>query len=228
MLPVKKCRLTFTSMKLQVEKFTFNPFQENSYVLYSESGDAVIIDPGCYEREEELALSAFISEKQLNVLAILGTHAHIDHILGNDFAKRTYDAPYYLHQDDLEILQAGHIFANLYGFNGFKRSPDPDYYFTDGETVEFGSIQLKVMHTPGHAPGHVVFYNADNQLLINGDVLFRGSFGRVDLPGGNIEQLKHSICEVLFKLPDDTVVYSGHGPETFIGIEKKSNPILHY
>ncbi len=215
-------------MQLQIEVFTFNAFQENSYVLWDEDKTAVIIDPGCYSKNEKDELRTFIEAEELNVVALLNTHAHIDHVLGNAFVKSTFNVPYYLHADDLKVLKAVEGYAHLYGFEGYELSPEPDFFLEDNQTLTFGKMVFQVMHTPGHAPGHVVFYHKESGSLINGDVLFRGSFGRVDLPGGNIDILKSSIFNRLFTLPEETQVYCGHGPSTTIGIEKKTNYILQF
>ena len=159
--------------------------------------------------------------------ALLNTHAHIDHVLGNSFIQENFNLDYYLHEEDLKTLNAVPNYAHLYGFQGYKVSPQPTTILKGGEKLVFGDIELDVYFTPGHAPGHVVFYNKENKFVINGDVLFRGSYGRVDLPGGSMEILKKTIAEVMFKLPDDTIVYCGHGPSTTIGVEKRSNHILH-
>lgn len=212
-------------MALNIQIFTFNPFQENTYVVYDDK-NCVIIDPGCYEKEEEDALVNFIEEKELTPLALLGTHAHIDHVLGNQFVLDKYDIPYYLHNDDLVTLNAVPNYAHLYGFPGYKTSPLPTTILKGGETLTFGNISLEVFHTPGHAPGHVVYYNKEHNFVINGDVLFKGSYGRVDLPGGSMDVLKKTIAEIMFQLPDNTTVFCGHGPSTTIETEKRSNYIL--
>lgn len=214
-------------MAVHIEVFTFNPFQENTYVLYDDKKNCVIIDPGCYEKEEEQALLNFIKSNDLAPSALLNTHAHIDHVLGNSFILDNYSIDHYLHNDDLTTLKAVPNYAHLYGFAGYKVSPLPTKILKGGEKLVFGEIELDVIFTPGHAPGHVVFYNKENNFVINGDVLFRGSYGRVDLPGGSLEVLKKSITEKMFTLPDNTAVYCGHGPATSIGVEKKSNYILH-
>jgi glyoxylase-like metal-dependent hydrolase (beta-lactamase superfamily II) len=215
-------------MKIKVDVFTFNQFQENTYILSDEKNNCVIIDPGCYERNEQQQLLQFISDSKLTPLALLNTHAHIDHILGNAFVLRNFEIDHYLHIEDLTTLRAVESYAHVYGFQGYEISPEPSHIIQGGETLQFGDIQLNVFFTPGHAPGHVVFYNAENKFVINGDVLFNGSFGRVDLPGGDIEILKKSIHEMMFQLPEDTVVYCGHGPSTTIGKEKRSNYILNF
>ena len=215
-------------MKIFIETFTFNGFQENTVVLYDALKNCVIIDPGCYTREEQQALLGFISANDLKPVALLNTHAHIDHVLGNAFVQRTYNIPYYLHKSDLPTLNSVSNYAHLYGFEGYEVSPEPTHYLEDQQQLVFGGIELNVLFTPGHAPGHVVFYNQENQFVINGDVLFNGSFGRVDLPGGDITILKESIFNTLFKLPEDTIVYCGHGPTTTIGKEKKTNYIYNF
>lgn len=215
-------------MKMNVQPFTFNGFQENTYVVYSEAGDAVIIDPGCYEKQEEELLSQFIEDNQLTVHALLNTHAHIDHVLGNAFVMKKFGVDLYLHQDDCVTLASVQNYAHVYGFEHYTPSPEATKLLKGGETLEFGTLSFDVFFTPGHAPGHVVFYNAENKFVINGDVLFNGSFGRVDLPGGDLDILKKSIIETMFQLPEDTTVYCGHGPATTIGKEKATNYILQF
>ena len=213
-------------MALQIDIFTFNPFQENTYIISDDQKNCVIIDPGCYEEHEEEALLTFINKRQLKPLALLNTHAHIDHVLGNSFVLDKFKIDHYLHSEDLITLNSVPKYAHLYGFAGYKPSPQPNKILKGGEKLIFGEIELDVFFTPGHAPGHVVFYNAENNFVINGDVLFRGSYGRVDLPGGSMEVLKKTITEIMFHLPEETVVHCGHGPSTTIGIEKRTNYIL--
>ena len=215
-------------MGVKVHLFQFNPFQENTFVVYDQEKNCVIIDPGCYERHEEEVLFSFIEENKLKPIALLNTHAHIDHILGNAAVKSKYDIPFYLHKEDLTTLHSVKSYAHVYGFEKYIPSPDPDDYLIDNTELVFGAMKFKIYHTPGHAPGHVVFFNDENKFVINGDVLFNGSFGRIDLPGGDLETLKKSIFEVMFHLPDDTVVHCGHGPETTIGKEKKDNYIHQF
>lgn len=215
-------------MGVKVHSFQFNPFQENTFVVYDQEKNCVIIDPGCYERHEEEVLFGFIEENKLKPIALLNTHAHIDHILGNAAVKSKYDIPFYLHKEDLTTLHSVKSYAHVYGFEKYIPSPDPDDYLIDNTELVFGAMKFKIYHTPGHAPGHVVFFNDENKFVINGDVLFNGSFGRIDLPGGDLETLKKSIFEVMFHLPNDTVVHCGHGPETTIGKEKKDNYIHQF
>ena len=213
---------------MNIKKFTFNGFQENTYVLSDKSGNCVIVDPGCYDRYEEDELLKYIQENNLNGLALLNTHAHIDHVLGNQFVLSHFAVPYYLHMNDIPILNSVPNYAHLYGFEGYKPSPTPTVILQGGETLEFGDLVFQVMHTPGHAPGHVVFYNENEKVVVNGDVLFKGSFGRTDLPGGSMEILKQTIFEIMFALPDDTLVLSGHGDDTTIGQEKRTNYIHEF
>ncbi|MCH2235717.1 MAG: MBL fold metallo-hydrolase [Crocinitomicaceae bacterium] len=212
---------------MQVQKFTFNPFQENTYVLYDETKECVIIDPGCYDKNEQEALKLFIEENGLKPVKLLNTHCHIDHVLGNFFVANTYELDLYMHKDDVVTLNNIPSYAHVYGFGSYQLSPEPSHFLEDGDKVKFGNSELDVIFTPGHAPGHIVFYSAKDSFVINGDVLFQGSFGRVDLPGGAFQTLKDSILNKMFTLPEDTIVYTGHGGETTIGIEKSSNPISY-
>lgn len=213
---------------LHIQSFTFNPFQENSYIVYNDQKEAVIVDPGCYTREEQAFFLEYIQSNELKILALLNTHCHIDHILGNAFVLRNFDVDFYAHRLDLPTLEMGALSANMYGMSEYETSPKPNKFVEDKDVLKFGNIELDVIFGPGHAPGHVAFYNAESNALLGGDILFKGSFGRYDLPGGSLEVLKKSITERLFTLPDNTVVHSGHGPATTIGSEKNTNPILSY
>ncbi len=214
--------------KLSIQIFTFNGFQENTLILSDENSNCVIVDPGCYDRYEEEELVNFIEKQELKVLALLNTHAHIDHVLGNQFVLSKYPGPHYLHEEDIPVLHSVTNYAHLYGFDGYKPSPNPNMVLKGGEKLVFGEINLEVLHTPGHSPGHVVFYNRENNFVINGDVLFEGSFGRTDLPGGSMPVLKKTILDIMFQLPDETLVFCGHGNSTTIGKEKRTNPIYEY
>lgn len=215
-------------MSLVVHTLCFNAFQENTYIVSNEKNECVIIDPGCYSADEKQHLKAYVKTKNLNVLALLNTHCHIDHVLGNAFVKKEFKVDFYMHKDDLSVLNSVPNYAHVYGFEAYELSPEPDFYLEDKQQISFGEITFEVIFGPGHSPGHVAFYNAENELLIGGDILFRGSFGRVDLPGGNMETLKKTIHERMFTLPDNTTVYPGHGPETTIGVEKRTNYIFQF
>jgi hydroxyacylglutathione hydrolase len=211
---------------IKVHKFTFNPFSENTYVLSDETNECAIIDPGCYAPEERQLLRDFIAKSGLKPVALWNTHCHLDHVFGNFFVANEWKLELGMHELDLPTLKMMPRSADMYGIGGYQVSPAPSYFIKQGENIKFGSSELEVLFTPGHAPGHVVFYSKEDQFVINGDVLFQGSYGRYDLPGGDYDTLKKSITEVMFALPDETLVYSGHGPETTIGAERTTNPIL--
>lgn len=212
---------------MKVETFTFNAFQENTSVVYQGS-DAVIVDPGCYDRSEQVALNHFIASHGLTVHAILNTHCHLDHIFGNAFCVDTYQVDLITHKEELFTLGLAERSAQMYGFPGFEPSPEPTRFVEDKEVIQFGELHFEVIFAPGHSIGHIAFYNAENDVLIGGDILFKGSFGRTDLPGGSMEILKKSIHERMFTLPESTVVYPGHGPTTTIGEEKRTNYIWQF
>ncbi|WP_026997467.1 MBL fold metallo-hydrolase [Flectobacillus major] len=210
---------------IQLEIFTFNPFQENTYVLWDKTLECVIIDPGCHVYEERKILTDFITSKQLKPVKLLNTHAHIDHILGNAFIKRTYSIGLHLHAKDIPVLESAPSRAAYWGFPAYEHT-EVDTFLEEGTDITFGNTTLEVLFTPGHAPGHVVFYHKGQQLVIGGDVLFRGSVGRTDLPLCSFADLEKSIKTKLYTLPDTTTVYPGHGPSTTIGFEKKNNPFV--
>lgn len=210
---------------MQVKSFTFGPFQENTYILFDDTKECVIVDPGCYSTSEEKELKDFIADNNLKAVKLLNTHCHVDHVAGNAFVFDAFGLKPIIHKDDLVILNNQQRVSEMYGLP-CNISPEPLSFMKEGDTVEFGNTKLMVIHTPGHAPGHVVFYNKQQKVLINGDVLFKRSIGRTDLTLGNHEQLIHSIKTKLFILPEDTVVYCGHGPTTTIGEEKRLNPFL--
>lgn len=210
---------------IQIESFTFNPFSENTYVLSDETGEAIIIDPGCYDKSEFDTLNDYIESNSLKVTKVVNTHAHIDHVLGVDAIKRKYQVPFYLHKLDEPLLKAVKSYAPNYGFAAFSE-PEIEFYLNEGDTVSFGNSALGVVFVPGHAPGHVAFVSETERFVIGGDVLFRQSIGRTDLPGGDFNTLIHSIRTKLFTLPDDYKVYAGHMEPTTIGFEKKNNPFL--
>lgn len=210
---------------VHIESFTFNPFSENTYVLSDESGEAVIIDPGCYTKAEYQQLYDYIETNSLKPVKIINTHAHIDHVLGIAAVKGKYNIPFSLHKLDEPLLKAVKTYAPNYGFAQFDE-PEIDHYLEEGDLVKFGNSALKVIFVPGHAPGHVAFVNDEQQFVIGGDVLFRNSVGRTDLPGGDMGILLNSIRFKLFTLGDNYTVYAGHMEPTTIGYEKKNNPFL--
>lgn len=215
-------------MKVQVQVFPGNPIQQNGSVVYNDQKDAVIIDPSCYERFEQQELTDFIADNQLNVHAVLNTHCHIDHVAGNAFCVDTFKVPLLAHKEELFTLSFAERSAQMYGLTAYIPSPEPTDFIEDKQVLRFGNLEFEVIFGPGHSVGHVAFYNAENRILIGGDILFKGSFGRVDLPGGSMEVLKKTIHERIFTLPNDTIVYPGHGPTTTIGEEKQTNYILQF
>ena len=210
-------------LMLHIQSFVFNPFQENTFVLFDETRECVIIDPGCSDEAEKIQLKTFIDHQKLKVKLLLNTHCHIDHVLGNQFVKDTYKVNLLIHRTEQSILKAVEVYAPSYGFHLYHHQP-ADAFLEEGDIIKIGNQTFVVLFVPGHSPGHVAFYSEKNQILIGGDVLFYNSIGRTDLPGGNHDLLIASIHTKLFTLPDNVRVYPGHGPETTIGFEKKTNP----
>ncbi|MCB9052777.1 MAG: MBL fold metallo-hydrolase [Lewinellaceae bacterium] len=211
----------------QVLKLTFNPFQENTYVVFDESGECVIFDPGCYTTEEKQLLVKEIERKGLRPVRLINTHCHIDHVFGNQFVADHYGLGLEIHSGELPVLKAAPQSALFFGLSSTgPLSPEPEKFIEEGDTVEFGQTKLKAILTPGHSPASLSFFCEDSRFVIAGDVLFYGSIGRTDLPGGDFRTLINSIVQKLFPLGDDVVVYSGHGPDTNIGYERMHNPFL--
>lgn len=210
---------------LHIQSFTFNPFSENTYVIYTENGHALLVDPGNSNNAETERLSQFISSKKLTVDKILLTHAHIDHIFGLQWAYDFFKVPVYLHQHDKMILDNASASAARFGFD-FPGFNGDVHFLQEGDTVELDRNILDIYHVPGHSPGSIAFHCAAQKFIVSGDVLFEGSIGRTDLPGGNHAQLLQSIREKLFVLEPETKVYSGHGNPTEIGFEQQYNPFL--
>ena len=205
--------------------FENNPYHENTYILYDETGECAIIDPGMDTGAEQNAVVNFIKANNLKPVLLLNTHCHIDHVLGNHFVHEQYGLKPQFNVGESEILSAVPAYAPAMGFR-YEPSPLPEVYLPQTGTVSFGNTTLELIFAPGHSPAHLCFYNKADNILIGGDVLFRGSVGRSDLPGGNHAQLIKNIEDKLFTLPDDCTVYPGHGPETTIGYEKETNPFF--
>lgn len=210
---------------LYLHSFVFNPFQENTYIISNDNNDCWIVDPGMYDNAETKQLIDFITEKKLTPKSIINTHTHLDHIFGVQALKGLYNIPFGIHKLDEPVLAGAKGSAMLFGFN-FSNTPEADFYIDEANEIQLGTDKLAVFLTPGHSPGSICFYNKQEHWLIGGDVLFAGSIGRTDLPGGNYDVLLNSIKTSLWPLPDETVVHSGHGPLTKIGNEKASNPFL--
>lgn len=210
---------------MEIKKFVFSPFMENTYIISNEKKECLIIDPGCYDANEQQTLENYIAENDLTPTLLLNTHCHLDHVFGNAFVIKKYNIPLAMHRLDLPTLSMGERSAMMYGLN-LTPSPEPTQFLEEGDVVELGKIKLKVIFVPGHAPGHIVFYNKEEGYVVNGDVLFQESIGRTDLPGGDHATLLKNIKEKMYQLPDETLVYCGHGEETTIGHEKKYNPFV--
>ncbi|HMU08885.1 MAG TPA: MBL fold metallo-hydrolase [Ferruginibacter sp.] len=211
---------------LKIKSFIFSPIQENTYVLYNEHKDCIVIDPGCYFNAEKDELEAFITQSGLTPRMLLNTHCHLDHVFGNRFVAETYGLTLQLHPKEKALLDYAPASGLMYEMP-FDNYTGEYIYLKEGDTILLGEDELKVIEAPGHSPGHICFYNAAQHFIISGDVLFNRSIGRTDLPGGNHELLLNNIREKLFVLPGETVVYSGHGPITTIGDERKYNPFLN-
>jgi len=210
---------------MEIKKFVFSPFMENTYIISNEKKECLIIDPGCYDANEQQTLENYIAKNELIPTLLLNTHCHLDHVFGNAFVMEKYHIPFAMHRLDLPTLAMGERSAMMYGLN-LTPSPEPTQFLEERDIVELGEIKLEVIFVPGHAPGHIVFYNKEEGYVVNGDVLFRESIGRTDLPGGDHATLLKNIKEKMYQLPNETIVYCGHGEETTIGHEKKYNPFV--
>lgn len=210
----------------EVAVFEFSPFAENTYVLYDDTKECVIFDPGCYTPEEREALRHFIQEQDLRVVRLINTHGHLDHVFGNAFVHRTWGVLPELHRGELPLLERYPEVCRMYGIPGCEPSPLPERFLEAGQVVEFGNTRLEILFTPGHSPASLSFYCRASGFVLAGDTLFYESIGRTDLPGGHHATLLESIRTQLFTRPGETLVYSGHGPATTIRHEKEYNPFL--
>lgn len=207
--------------------FEFNPFAENTWIVYDDSGVCAIFDPGCYTVEECRALRAFIEENGLKPARLILTHAHLDHVFGARFVQDTWQLPLEVHENELPLLERFQDVCRMYGIPNAQTPPEPEVFLHPGDLVAFGNTCLEALPTPGHSPGSLSFYNRSEGYVLAGDVLFMESIGRTDLPGGDYDTLIESIRRELFSLPDETIVYPGHGPATTIRHEKTYNPFLN-
>jgi glyoxylase-like metal-dependent hydrolase (beta-lactamase superfamily II) len=212
---------------IRIEKFIFNPFSENTFLLYDETGECIIIDPGCYERFEENIIAEFLLSKNLKLVRQVFTHCHIDHIFGINFIYDKFGLKPEIHKKALPFLINASQHARMFGFE-MPKLVEPISFIAEGDKVKFGNSELDVVYTPGHADGSVCLINFPQKFVITGDVLFRESIGRTDFPTGDFDLLMESIQTKLFTLDDDFVVYSGHGEETTIGYEKINNPFIRF
>lgn len=209
----------------QVKGFENDPIGENTYILYDETGECAIIDPGMYSSADQNAIVNFIKDNQLKPVLLLNTHCHYDHVFGNKFIFDYYGLKPQFHKGELDVLAEAPAWTQEMGLH-YELSPLPDTFLPETGAITFGNTQLQLIFAPGHSPAHLCFYDVRDNILIGGDVLFRGSIGRTDLPGGNYEQLINNIQQKLMILPADCIVYPGHGPETTIAFEKRYNPFL--
>jgi len=210
----------------QVQVFEFNPFAENTYVVYDETGDCAIFDPGCFTADERSALEDFIQENKLRPVRLVNTHCHLDHVFGNAFVARTWGLELEAHHEEVVFLERFDRTCQMYGITGAEASPMPGKFLEAGHVLQFGNTRLEILFTPGHSPASLSFYCREADFVLAGDVLFMENIGRTDLPGGNMNTLLESIRSQLFTLPDHTIVYPGHGPGTTVRHEKEYNPFL--
>lgn len=206
---------------LQVVSFTFNPFYENTYLVINERKEAIVVDPGMYNGTELMEFYTYIEQNEIKPVLIYNTHAHIDHILSVEVVKQNYNIPFGLHKAEIPVLESASLSAQMFGLK-LPTVPKIDFYLNEGDTIPFGNSSIEIKFTPGHSPGSVSFYAPKEEFIISGDVLFQNGIGRTDLPGGNQDQLLHSIKNQLFTLPGNTEVYPGHGPVTMIHIEQNT------
>src|SRR6056297_2536881 len=207
---------------IEIKTFVFNPFQENTYLVSVSSGKCILIDPGCHFEEEQQQLVSYIKNKQLTPKLIVHTHGHIDHVLGINFLKDYYQIPALMHPDDLTVLRSSKDFGKMVGLD-IEQPSDPEQHTGEDKTLEFGETRFQILHVPGHSPGSIALCHQQKGTVFSGDVLFRRGIGRTDLMGGDYTTLVESIQNKLFTLPDETIVYPGHGEPTTIGEEKIHN-----
>lgn len=211
---------------MTIKTFVFNPFQLNTYLLYDESLEGIIIDAGNSNPQEDAELFEFLERENIQIKGLYYTHAHVDHIVGNNAIINKFNIKAATHKDSLSFFEQAPAYGASLGFD-VENLILPEILLSEGETITFGNSKLQLIHTPGHADGSICFYSEEEQFVIVGDVLFRGSIGRTDLPTGDFDLLSKSIIEKLYSLPNGVKVYSGHGPSTSIGYEKINNPFVN-
>ena len=210
---------------LNIKTFTFNPVQENTYIIYNDSGFCCIIDPGCYSKQEREELKKFIEDKNLKPVLLLNTHCHLDHVFGNKWVAGTWGLTLHIHEKEKAVLDFAPKSGDMWQLP-FDNYEGELIFLIENSFIKLSEDELEIRFTPGHSPGSVCFYSEKDGFVIGGDVLFYGSIGRTDLPGGDFKTLLNSIQTQLFTLPDETKIYSGHGPMTTVGFEKMNNPFV--
>lgn len=212
-------------MSLNVKKLIYNAFQVNTYVVYHENGEALIVDPACYSPQEQQGLSAFIEENNLQVKFVINTHNHVDHLLGNGYVFQRYGIKPMIHEAGKVFFDSMLAYAYNFGFD-MDQVTEPGGYLVEGQHIVLGDEILGIACTPGHADGSISIISESGRWIITGDAVFYQSIGRTDLPTGNLEKLLSSIHRKILNHPDDFVLYPGHGPQTTVGFERKNNPYL--
>jgi hydroxyacylglutathione hydrolase len=223
--------LSLNTLKLQIKQmlhvksFTNNPFSENTYLVYNDAKQGIIIDPGMYSPAEEKIVFDFIAQNNIVPTQIINTHCHLDHIFGIHACINQYHIPFSFHALEQQIYDWAPQAGLKYGVP-VLHSPPPNFYINAGDIIKLGNDEMHILFCPGHSPGHVCFYSAADSFVIAGDVIFQNSIGRTDLPGGDLETLLQSIHREILSLPPETIIYNGHGNRTYAGIEKMNNPYL--
>lgn len=210
---------------IHVKTFVFNPFQENTFLIYDQTNQCLLVDPGCHFEEEQQELTRYIRDNNLKPQYIIHTHGHIDHVLGINYLKQTFQLKAAMHPSDLEVLRQSKEFGRMVGLD-IEQPGDPEIFLEDNQSLDLGDSSFTVLHVPGHSPGSIALYHPGEGILFSGDALFRRGIGRTDLMGGDYMTLVQSIQKKLFTLPGETVVYPGHGEPTTIREEKNENPVL--
>jgi hydroxyacylglutathione hydrolase len=210
---------------LHVKIFLFNPLEENTYLVYNESNECIIIDPGCYYDDEKAQVADFITKNSLKPVKLLNTHCHLDHVFGNKFIAEEYGLTLHIHPNEKPLLEYAPASGLMWNIP-FDNYLGELAWLHEGDVIELGNDRLKILFIPGHSPGSLGFYCENQGFVISGDTLFQLSIGRTDLPGGDFKVLENSIRTALYTLPESTVIYPGHGPSTTVGIEKRSNPFV--
>jgi len=210
---------------IKIKYFTFNAFQVNMYIISDDTLECVIVDAACYTEHEKQTVDQYISHQKLKPVKLINTHCHVDHVLGVKYIAEKYKTKFEVHEEDIQLLTNAKKYGIVFGFD-VEEPPVVTGYLKEGSDIIFGNSVLKTFHVPGHSPGSMAFYNPEQKFVITGDVLFKGSIGRTDLPGGDYDQLMSSIYKKLMVLPSETEVFPGHGPSTTIHEEALNNPFL--